>query len=83
MSVKDVINIVTWLSDYRRGLDWQSDLLDTLTHNSQITVTHRLVFSVTVFTAMLGNGFQHWTFFCPRAHVLAGWRLSHTNLLLF
>jgi hypothetical protein len=24
----------------------------------QITITHRLVFSVTVFTALLGSGFQ-------------------------
>jgi hypothetical protein len=27
-----------------------------------ITITHRLVFSVTVFTALLGNGFQRRTF---------------------
>jgi hypothetical protein len=50
--------------------------------NSRITVTHRLVFPVTVFTALLGNFFQLWTFLCSRSHVLAGWRPSHTNLLL-
>jgi hypothetical protein len=49
----------------------------------QITVTHRLVFSVTVFTALLGNIFQQWTFLCSGAHVLACRRPSHTSLLLF
>jgi hypothetical protein len=49
----------------------------------EITITHRLVFSVTVFTALPGNVFQQWTFLCSRDHVLAGWRPSHTNILLF
>jgi hypothetical protein len=78
--------IVTRLSVYRRGLYWQSDLLDSYTtrdYTLQITITHRLVFSVTVFTALLGNVFQQWKFLCFRAHFLACWRPSHTNLLLF
>jgi hypothetical protein len=41
------------------------------------------VFSVTAFTALLGNVFQQWTVLCSRALALAGWRTSHTNLLLF
>jgi hypothetical protein len=46
------------------------DLLDKFTsyyYTLQITVTHRLVFSVTVFTALLGNIFQQWTFLHSRA----------------
>jgi hypothetical protein len=34
----------------------------TRDYNSQITVTERLVFSVTVFTVLLGSGFQRQTF---------------------
>jgi hypothetical protein len=51
-------NVVTWWSDYGWGLDWHLDLLHTL----EITVTHRVVFPVLVFTLLLGNVFQQWTF---------------------
>jgi hypothetical protein len=54
--------------------------LVTALHN---LLSHRLVFPVTVLTALLGNVFQQWAFLCSRAHVLAGWQPSHTNLLLF
>jgi hypothetical protein len=42
-------NIATCMSDYIRCLDWSLDLLHTYTaryYTSQITVAHRLVFSV-------------------------------------
>jgi hypothetical protein len=42
------------------------------------TITQRLVFSVT----LLSSVFQQWTFLCPQAHVLSGWRPSHFNVLL-
>jgi hypothetical protein len=58
----------TWSE--RRVLDWWLDFLDTYTardYTSQITITHKPVFSVTLF----GNGFQRRTFLCFRTHVLA------------
>jgi hypothetical protein len=70
----------TWLRDYRRVLDWQSDVLDSYTtrdYASQITIRHKPVFSVTLF----GNGFQRWTFFSFRADVSAGWRPSYASLV--
>jgi hypothetical protein len=48
---------ITRSSDYRRGLNWELDLLDNFTARdctSQITATHRPVSSVT----LLDNGFQ-------------------------
>jgi hypothetical protein len=50
-------NILTILSDYRRGLDWLLDLLINYTHRIRnytlrITDTHRLVsYSITVSTS--------------------------------
>jgi hypothetical protein len=66
-------------------MDWISNLLSSETTRDSLykSLSHRPVFSVTVFTALLGDGFQQWTFLCIRAHVLAGWRPSHTSLLLF
>jgi hypothetical protein len=78
-NIPNQIDIITWLSDYRRGLDSLLDLLDTsrtCDYTSEITITHRPVFSVT----LISNGFQRRTFFWFRAHVLAGLRPSHANL---
>jgi hypothetical protein len=55
----------------------------TRDYTLQLTIRHRLVFSVTVFTALPCNVFQQCAFLCSRAHVFRGWRPSHTNLLLF
>jgi hypothetical protein len=49
----------------------------TLDYTLQITITHRLVFSLTVFTALLGNVFQQWTFLCFRTHPRRLAAISH------
>jgi hypothetical protein len=67
------------MCDYRRGLDWWSDLThNTWLHFTDHTHTHTLLSSVTVFTALLGNGFENWKSLYSGAHILAGWRASHT-----
>jgi hypothetical protein len=82
------VDIVTCLNVTIDGVWISNWIYWILNHTSrdyplQITIVHRLAFSVTVFTALLGNLFQQWTFLCFHAHVLASWRPSHTNLLLF
>jgi hypothetical protein len=67
----------------RDSVFWMYRTLKQLVTKLYKSVTQRLVLSVTVFTTPLGNVFQQWTFLCSRAHVLGGWRPSHTNLLLF
>jgi hypothetical protein len=48
-------------------------------YTSQITITHRLVSSVT----LLSNDFQWWTFLFFWADVLIGWQPSRANLTLW
>jgi hypothetical protein len=44
------------------------------------SLSHRVVFSVMVFTVLLGSGFQQWTFLCfGPTYSQAGWQSSHTN----
>jgi hypothetical protein len=52
------------------------------THDYTLQIS-TLAFSVTVFTVLLGNGFQQQMCFSLRHHGLAGWRPSHASLLLF
>jgi hypothetical protein len=47
--MSSILVIVRYMSDYRRGLLWEMDLLNihrSIYYNSQISITHRLVFSV-------------------------------------
>jgi hypothetical protein len=44
----------------------------TRDYSLQITLTNKLMFLVTVFSALLGSFFHHWTFLCYLAHTLAG-----------
>jgi hypothetical protein len=46
------------------------------------SLSHGLVFSVTISTALHGNVFQQWTFVWSRGHVPAYWHPSHTNPIL-
>jgi hypothetical protein len=55
------------MSDYRRGLDWWSDLLDSLiqrvtTLYSSLLHTHTLVSTATSSLPLRGSGFQQRTF---------------------
>jgi hypothetical protein len=36
-----------------------------------------------VFSALLGGIFEQWTILCSRAHIVAVWQPSHTNIPLF
>jgi hypothetical protein len=47
-------------------------LYTTRNYTLQITITQRLVFSVTVFIVLIDKIVRLWTFHCSRAHVLAG-----------
>jgi hypothetical protein len=42
-------------------------------------LSQRLIFPLTVVTALLGNVFQQWTFLYSRPHILAGRLLSHNK----
>jgi hypothetical protein len=49
---------------------------------TQLMTTLYRSLSHTVFSVLLGSGFQQWTFFCSQTRVLTAWRPSHTKLLL-
>jgi hypothetical protein len=61
---------VTWL---RVTIDevWIGNRIYWTLKQLVTTLYKSLEFSVTVFTALLGNIFQKWTFLCSRAYVLA------------
>jgi hypothetical protein len=56
---------------------WTLTQFVTALHKS---LSQKLLLSVTAFTAQLGNFFRKLTVLCFWAHVLAGWRPSHTYL---
>jgi hypothetical protein len=55
----------------------------TLDYTLQVTISRRPLFLITVFTVLLDNAFQQRTTLCIFTKFLAGWRLSHTSILLF
>jgi hypothetical protein len=76
-------HVMEWLNGGWIGNWIYRTLLAIRDYALQITVPQRLMFLLTDFTALLGNVFQQWRFLYSRADVQAGWRPSHTNLLLF
>jgi hypothetical protein len=72
-SISACLNTVTWLSDLTLGLDWWLDLLHAYKSELHLRVHYNTDYSSQSSLALLSSGSQRWTFFCFRAHVLAGW----------
>jgi hypothetical protein len=91
------IPIVTrcWTQDWQNGEDivtWRTGnrlVIGLIGLFKQLlTILHKLLYqkdqcSQSVFFALLSNVSQQCTLVCFRIHVLAVWRPTHTNLLLF